>query len=77
MKLKTSKNSGKDQFKLGNKKLKDTIKSMKVLRKDQICMKDARINELNSTIKTWKSKVTSLEKSLAKDNTKFNDFQRK
>ena len=74
LKSKTSKTSGKDQFKLDNKKLKGMIKSMKVLHKDQICMKDVRINELNSTIKTLKSKVTALEKSLANVDTKFTIF---
>ncbi len=38
-------------------------------------MKDSRIIEQNSTIKTLKNKVNTLEKSLAKLNSKFTIFQ--
>ena len=38
-------------------------------------MKDGRINELNMTIKSLKTKITGLENSLEKHHGKFNTFQ--
>ena len=77
VKLKNSKTSGQGQFKLENKKLKETVKSMKILHKDQLSMKDSRITEQNWIIKILKSRVNTLEKSLEKLNNKSTDFQRK
>ena len=61
--------------KLDNEKLKDTIKSIKALHKDQIQMKDVRISELNSTIKSIKTKLKGQKKSLEKLHSKVADFQ--
>jgi len=76
LKVKSSKTSSKETTKLDNEKLKETIKSIKVLHKDQIRMKDVRISELNATIKSMKTKLKDQEKSLEKVNSKFVAFQR-
>ncbi len=76
MKLKNMDSQRKDTTKLDNNKLKENIKSLKILHKDQLKLKDARIADLNSTIKSFKSKITALEKSEAKLQAKFVDFQR-
>ena len=39
-------------------------------------MKDARIVEQNSTIKSQKTKINNLQKSLSRLESKFNEFQR-
>ncbi len=47
------------------------MKSLKILHKDQLKLKDARIADLNSTIKSLKTKITTLEKSEAKLQSNF------
>ena len=76
LKLKNAKTSGNKKTKLDNEKLKETIKSIKTLHRDQIQMKDGRITKLNSTIKSLKTKINGLEKSLDRIQSKFANFQR-
>lgn len=63
-------------MKLENEKLKESLRSTKVLHKDQLRIKEGLITDQNSTIKSLKSKVKTLENSLEKLNSKFSDFQR-
>ena len=76
LKSRNTKTSGNEKTKLDNEKLKETIKSIKTLHRDQIRMKDARISKLNSTIKSLKTIVNGLEKSLDRLQFKFMNFQR-
>ena len=76
LKVKSLKASSKETTKSDNEKLKETIKSIKVLHKDLIWNKDVRISELNATIKSKKTKLKGHEKSLEKFNSKFAGFQR-
>ena len=63
--------------KLDNKKLKETLKSVKALHRGQVRMKDGRLTELNATIKSLNAKINCLEKSLESLQSKFTNFQRK
>ena len=76
IKLKSTDAQTKDTTKLENNKIKENMKSLKTLHKDQLKLKDARIADLNSTIKSLKTKITTLEKSEAKLQSNFVDFQR-
>ena len=77
LRLKNSRSSENGKTKLDNEKLKETIKSINALHKDQVRMKDGRISELNATIKSLNTKITGLEKSLEGLQSKFTNFQRK
>ena len=75
LKLKSTKAEGNEKLKLDNEKMKETIKSIKTLHRDQIRMKDGRISELNATTKSLKTKVNGMEKSLERLQSKFATFQ--
>ena len=75
-KLKEMKSTNKDSTKLECEKLKERLHSCKTLHKEQIQMKDGRISDQQATIKSQKSKINNLEKSLSKLQSQFNDFQR-
>ena len=77
MKIKNEKTTKKDTTRLEVERLKESLKLSKTLHKEQLHMKDARIAEQNSTIKTMKAKVRQLEKSLTSVESKFTAFQRK
>ena len=76
MKLKSTYTQKKDVTKLENEKLKESLRSLKILHRDQLKLKDVRISDINSTIKTLKNRITILEKSEAKLQSKFVDFHR-
>ena len=48
---------------------------MKTLHKDQLRLKDARISDQNSTIKSLRTKLKTVEKSEANLQAKFFNFQ--
>ena len=77
IKVKNEKTTKKDTTRLELDKVKESLRSTKVLHRDQLRMKDARIVELNSTIKTMKAKIRQLEKTLASTESKFTAYQRK
>ena len=62
-------------MKLENEKLKESLRSIKELHKDQLQIKEGLISDQNLAIKSLKSKVKTLENSLEKLNSKFSDFQ--
>ena len=76
MKVKSIDSQKNDATKLENKKLKESVKAMKILHQDQFKNKDARIADDNSTIKSLKSKITVLENLEARVQSKFVNFQR-
>ena len=78
MKLKGTKpvNTDAAKLKLEIDKLKESLKSCRTLHREQIQMKDVRISDQQATIKSLNSKINTLEKSLSKLKSQFNDFQR-
>ena len=67
---------GNDTIILDNEELKESIKSIKILHKDQIWMKDVRISELNSTIKqTKKESIHKKKKEMTPESSSTMDFQ--
>ena len=75
IKLRSSATDGKNNKKLENDKLKDTIKSTKAQHKDQLRIKEILISDQNSTIKSLNAKIINLEKTVEKLNSKFVDYQ--
>ena len=76
MKLKNTNTASKDATKLENDKLKENIRSLKILHKEQLRLNTARLSDQNSTIKSLQRKISALEKSEAKITTQFAEFQR-
>ena len=66
---------GKGTTKLENNKLKENVRSTKTLHKDQLQLKDARIPDQDSTIKSLRVKLKSVEKSEASPQAKLINFQ--
>lgn len=64
----------KDLTKLENEELKESLKSLKILHRDQLKLKNVRIYDINLTIKTLKNRITILEKQEAKCQSKFVEF---
>lgn len=75
IKLRSSATDGKNNKKLENDKLKDTIKSTKAQHKNQLRIKEILISDQNSTIKSLNAKIINLEKTVEKLNSKFVDYQ--
>ena len=73
--LKKEITEGKSTTKLENNKLKENLKSIKTLHKDQLHLKDARISDLNSTIESLRAKLKNVEKSEANLQAKLFNFQ--
>ena len=73
--LKKDISEGKNTTKLDNTKLKENLKSIKILHKDQLRLKDARITDLNSTIKSLRVKLKTVEKTEANLQAKLFNFQ--
>ena len=65
-KLKSEKSANKDSTR---------FKSSRILRKEQLRRKEVKIADQNSTIKSQRTKIKNLEKSLSKLESKFNNFQ--
>jgi len=76
MKVKSGNTQGKDATKLENEKMKENLKSLKILHKEQLRLNTSRISDQNSTIKSLQRKITALEKSEAKTSARFAEFQR-
>ena len=55
--------------------MKERLKALKILQTDQLKLKDARIADYNSTIKSLKAKISTLEKLEAKLQANFVNFQ--
>ena len=66
IKVKNSSTANKDATKLENDNLKENLKSLKILHKEQLRLNTARISDQNSTIKSLQRKISALEKSEAK-----------
>ena len=75
IKVKNSSTANKDATKLENDKLKENLKSLKILHKEQLRLNTARLSDQNSTIKSLQRKISALEKSEAKITTQFVEFQ--
>ena len=76
IKVKNSSTANKDATKLENEKLKENIKSLKILHKEQLRLNTARLSDQNLTIKSLQRQISALEKSEAKITTQFAEFQR-
>ena len=76
MKLKNTNTASKDATKLENDKLKENIRSLKILHKEQLRLNTARLSDQNLTIKSLQRKISALGKSEAKIATQFAEFQR-
>ena len=77
MKIKNTRAKKTDSSRLEIEKLKESLKSTKILHKDQLQLKDTQIVEQNSCTKSLKVQIRQLEKSLASVESKFTAFQRK
>ncbi len=66
MKLKGTKSTFTEAAKLESDKLKESLKSCRTLHMEQIQMIDVRISDQQATIKSLKSKINTLKKSLSK-----------
>ena len=66
---------GKSTTKLEDNKLKENMRSIKTLHKDQLRLKDARISNQDSTIKSLRAKLKAVEKSEASLQAKLFNFQ--
>ena len=77
MKLKNETTKKKGLSVLEAEKLKGTLKHAKMLHKEQLQLKEARIVDQNATIKSIKAKNRQLEKTLTSLENKFAAFQRK
>ena len=75
LRLKKEIAEGKNSQTLENNKLKENMRSMKTLHKDQLRLKDTRISDQDSTIKSLKVKLKSVEKSEASLQAKLINFQ--
>ncbi len=60
-KLKSEKSANKDSTRLENEKLKESLKSSRILHKEQLRMKELMIADQNSTIKLQKTIIVKLE----------------
>ena len=76
MRVKSANTESKDATKLENDKLKENLRSLKILHKEQLRLNTARLSDQNSTIKSLQRKISALEKSEAKITTQFAEFQR-
>ena len=75
MKVKNSRTASKDTTKLENDKLKENLRSLKILHKEQLRLNTARLSDQNLTIKSLQRKTSALEKSEAKITTQFAEFK--
>ena len=75
IKLGSSATDEKNDKKLENDKLKETISSTNALHNDQLQIKEVLISDQNSTIKSLNTKILNLEKIIKKLNSKFVDYQ--
>ena len=75
MKLKSAPTTEKYLTRFNNDKLKESLKSSKILHKTLLKIKDVKLAAKNLTIKSLESKINDLENSLTKLRAKFNEFQ--
>ena len=76
-KVKSERTKKKELSVLEVEKLKESLKSSRILHKEQLQLKEARIADQNSTIRSMKVKIHHLEKTLSRLESKFATFQRK
>ena len=75
LKVKNLRTTKKELSRLEVEKLKESLKSSKLLHKDQLQLKETQIVDQNSTIKSMKAKIRQLEKTLSTLESKFATFQ--
>ena len=66
---------GKNTTKLENNNLKESMKTMKTIPRDKLCLNGACISDQNSTIKSLRAKLKTVKKSETSPQAKLFNFQ--